>query len=294
LYNFYRRLQQGITLADHEVAEWEKSNTLGRKVMKRAKDCDWKVPGNLTEITAEFHEQLKKFEWKWKPSTPCGDKAMAAKILDGEMHHAECQVAANSFLLLLTLKKPYGFGVEAELSTYSGEKTLIGVESCSAPSAKNTKRCPNSNEGFYSYHPTEGVHSLKPNVFDCQTNKLAALYAWTNHKVVRVGSRYYDVCYNAAYGTLNEMALAFTLGENQSTLKAKTPEEFLKLQRETKVMIKNWFQIAYFRTTIPNSMEAQIGATEMGVYSESMFGDEKTVMHPYGHLVPISKWTGVV
>jgi hypothetical protein len=290
--NIYRNLEKKLEPAKHDLPGWPE--TLGGIVMAQAKKANWTVPGNLTQITAEFYDQLVAFKWKWTPSRSCGDTAKAASILDGEMYHAECQVAANAFLLLLTLAPPYGFGATAKLKTYTGEKTLIGVESQSKPSAPNTKRAANTNEGFYSYHPAAGVHGLKPNVFDVATGKMAALYAWTDHKVVKVGGRYYDVCYNASYGTLNEMALAFTLGENCSTLPTKTIEEAVRRVTEFKVMIKNWFQIAYFRSAVPGSEADNAGAKEMGVFAESLFGDEATEPHPYGGLVPISKWTGVV
>lgn len=286
--NIYRNLQQGLKPAQTEVSQWNK--TLGGAVMAKADKQHWTAPAHLAQLTHEFYEQLVAFKWRWTPSKSCGDVQKAALLLDGEMHHAECQVAANAFKLLLETKPPFGFGLsDATLKTYVGEKSIIGAES-KGPTGPNTRRAPNSNGGFYSLHPEGGVHGLKPNVFDVQTNKLAPVYAWTDHKVVEHGGRFYDVCYDAVYSQTSDMAIALTLGCNEDSRPTKTIQEAMSRISEFKVFIKNWFQIAYFRSAAPDSLAGQMDAKEVGPFAESIFGDEATEMKPYGSLVPMTKW----
>ncbi|HEV2394257.1 MAG TPA: hypothetical protein VG146_18045 [Verrucomicrobiae bacterium] len=286
--NIYRNLQQNLKPVETDLAQWGK--TLGGAVMAKAKQQNWKSPGHLPEITHEFYEQLMAFNWKWTPSRSCGDLKKAAAILDGDMYHAECQAAANAFKLLLETKAPYGFGLaDVKLKVYVGEKAMTGAEA-NGPTGEHARRAPNSNGGFYSMHPLAGVHGLKPNVFDVQTNKLAPVYAWTDHKVVEYGGRFYDVCYDAIYGQAVDMAIALTLGCNEDSRPTKTIQEAMSRIQEFKVLIKNWFQIAYFRSAAPDSTAGQLDAKEIGPFAESLFGDEKTELHPYGSLVPMSKW----
>jgi hypothetical protein len=284
----YRNLHGKLEPEKHKPSDRVK--TLGGAVMDDVERNRWTAPANLPQITSAFYEQLVAFKWKWTPGRSCGDLEKAASILDGEMVHAECQVAANAFRLLLEVEPPHGFGLDGvKLRTYSGEKSLIGAEE-HGPKAKNSKRVVQSNEGFYSLHPLAGVHGLKPNVFDVATNKMAPVYAWTDHKVVEVAGRFYDVCYNTSYENLIDMAIALVLGSNEDTSPTKTIQEAMSRTVEYKVLVKNYFQIAYFRNATPESLAYQLDAKEMGPYAESVYGDEATEMHPYGRLVDLSKW----
>lgn len=280
--NIYRNLLAKLPVGAAD--QLRSRETLGGKVMHAATTGNWAPATHMTQITDAFYRELVAAGWRWTPSKSCGSIEQAAKLLDGEMVHAECQVAARAFELLMQSPAPNGFGVAAaKMVTYSGNELLIGADG-GQPTAESVKR--DATRGFYSRHPILGVHGLPANVYDPADGRITNLYRWDDHKVVELNGRYWDVCYNASYVFLNDMAVAIRLGINEPRGPTKTIEEALARVSEDKVVIKNFHQIAYFRTAAPGTIAEAAGARVIGPYYESLFGDEAT----WGDPTPLIQW----
>ncbi len=284
----YRNLVLNLPISDPDKEAWKRS--LGYWVMQEAARLSLQAPRDMTQITDAFYRALVHFNWRWTPAQPCGSQETAAKILDGDIQHVECRGVATAFRQLLTAPAPYGFALKpdkAVVRVYQGGESLIGADN-GKPTVEHIKR--QAATGFYSVHPRDGVHGLRANVFDPATNQMANLYAWSDHKVVEVEGRYWDVCYNASYLILQQMAVAIVIGENYNSAPTKTLQEAQARVTETKVVVKNWFQIAYFRTAVPGSPAEAAGAKEIGPYAESIYGDETTE----GVLKPLINWAAPI
>lgn len=279
--NIYQNLQAGLQPSKVEVAS--RQNTLGGWVMIEAEKKGWNTDNHMPQIMDAFYRGLQKFNWRWTPSQACGSLASAAKLLDGGTVNAECQAAANAFMLLLNAPAPHGFDAKSKMVTYSGREMLIGADN-GAPTAKEVAR--REGRGFVARHPFGGEHGLLPNVWDPESDSMADMYSWANHKVVELNGRYWDVCYNASYIYLQQMCVAIVIGTNELTTRTKSLEEAMMQVSEDKVMVKNWMQIAYFRSTTPDQAAYKAGAKSIGPYADSLYGDEST----YGKLEAPIKW----
>ncbi len=269
--NIYRNLHAKLQPSKDDVSHFSKS--LGGKVRKAATLCKWTTLENMREITDTFYDALVYHGWQWTPGKSCGSLESAAKLLDGEMVNAECQVVANAFVMLLTLPEPYGFGAQAKKVTYSGIDTLIGTDKGRPTNSDSKREIKNVTKGFVSRHPLEGIHNLMPNVWDHTLGRLTNLYSWSDHKVVEINGIYWDACYNTSYSLKNEMAVALILGSNISTIKVPV-EQWQELVTEDKFLIRNGGQITYLRSTTPNTVPFQAKARFVVPYYESIYGDE--------------------
>ena len=274
--SLYSNLHFKLPVGSTETDAW--ANSLGGKVMAKASSNSWTPVNNMTQITDAFYKELVNFEWIWTPSNKESKNEFAAKMLDGKMTHAQCALPVKAFIMLLTTKAPHGFGLQGgdvKLATYKGMEACIGANNGTPESSVAIVEAPCNTRGFYSAHPETGVHGLKPNILDPKSQKTINLYGWENHKVVEYKGRYWDVCYNKSYTTLQEMAVAIVIRSTRSR------ESFTF--SEAKVLVKNWFQIAYFRS---NAEQVNGRLVEEGVYTESAFGDESTD----GQLKPVNLW----
>jgi hypothetical protein len=274
--NIYRNILAKLPISSSDQARAR--DTLGGKVMHAATTAGWTTAANMTQITGAFYLELVSAGWRWTPAKSCGSKEQAAKLLDGEMVHAECQAVARAFEMLLQAPAPNGFGAAgAKMVTYSGDEQLIGADN-GQPTAPSVKR--SAVRGFYSRHPILGIHGLMPNVYDPAVGRITDLYRWDDHKVVELAGKYWDVCYNASYTFLQQMAVAIRLGMNEDRSPTASIVEAMSRVSEDKVVIKNFHQIAYFRTAAPGTTEEAAGARVIGPYYASLFGDEATYGAP--------------
>lgn len=275
----YKTLQAGGVPSAGDIAGF--AATLGGKVMARATVGRWTTAANMEQITDAFYRELRAANWRWTPSTSCGNLVAAANMLDGTMMPAECKLPANAFSMLLNAPAPYGFGEASKVVSYSGKELLIGANN-GQPTARDVKRT--DEKGFYARHGVE--HHLAANVWDAASGAMSDLYRWDNHKVVELNNRYWDVCYNRGYTFLTEMAVAIFIGTNEVKTKTKTIQESMALIHEDKVVISKHLQIAYFRIAPPGSIANQAGAAVEGPYADSLYGDESA----YGPPVGILQW----
>jgi hypothetical protein len=166
------------------------STSPGGRTMLTCTQNGWNpVPRYLANIVNALHEELKRANWQWNPSQPGG--ADARTVLDGTRTSGECKWLAGALRALLVAPPPYGFGLnknDVSIVEYTGAH----------------------GDGFIAEHDVKprGWFGLQPNVYSPQYHGYLNLYYWPNHKVVKYGHAYLDVCYNKVYQSLDAMAEA--------------------------------------------------------------------------------------
>jgi hypothetical protein len=182
LEQFDKGSSQSVTYSATELAK-----TVGGKIMKAVESQRIVANGVISEanmklLMVNFRHQLKVAGWKWFPPK-AGQQG--GKVLDGDVTEGECAYLAKAFQLILNLPDPAGCQVnaEAEFVSYSG----VG------------------GAGFIADHPGDEF-GLSHNMTMAVDNHRKT-YNWDNHKVVKYGGKYYDVCYNNVYSQLSDMAL---------------------------------------------------------------------------------------
>jgi len=163
------------------------AKTVGGKVMQAVSSRNLVARGVISEdnmklLMVNFRHQLKATGWKWFPPTAGRD---GAKVLDGDVHEGECAFLAKAFELLLNLPDPAGCQVTtaAEMVSYTGAEKV----------------------GFIADHPGPEFGLLHNTTLTVDNHRKS--YNWDNHKVVKYGGKFYDVCYNKVYSDLADMAL---------------------------------------------------------------------------------------
>ena len=140
-----------------------------------------------------FHQEMQRL-WTWRPS---GASAAGGGLLDGAAKTGECAQLVSGFKALLLSPAPYGLALNED-----------NVSSIEWPQGGDVVLFVVKHERAYF-----GLHAnvLKP---DWQqrigADRFQGLYAWGNHKVLRVNCngrvRFFDPCYNNVYLLADEMA----------------------------------------------------------------------------------------
>ena len=188
------------TISDAE-GDFAKSQLPGARIKRSLNEVTRKgdKPRQSIELLfMVFTEQSRRFDWGWLPATAC----RSAKLLDGEITGAECAAFATGMYCLARAPHPFGLGVSdgdgtgnsVKIETYTGEK-LAGA-----------------GPGFVSFHPSNGVLGLLPNVHTQVGAMLPgrfrnrSFYMWKDHKVVRYENHLFDPTYGCQYEALPDMA----------------------------------------------------------------------------------------
>ncbi len=164
----------------------------GGKIMKRTQGVEVE---QLFEAFCDHFHTTGNWTWTGGRVTPA-----AAAILDGDdgAKVGQCQALAAALRFLATARKPYGLDIgSTRLGSFGkGDGLYTG----------------RYQAGFFSEHPVGGILGLLPNVYEpldrlpTPTSRLAPLYGWENHKVLKYGGRYYDPSYRKQYTQLSDMA----------------------------------------------------------------------------------------
>lgn len=161
-------------------------------------------------VAMELYHEAMQGHWTWKPT---GASGPGGALLDQSSMAGECAQLVSGFKVLLRAPLPYGFGlIDQNVSIEEwpkGEVVILFV-------VKHA-------QAHFGLHP----NVLRPDWVEHQgQERFQALYAWGNHKVVKVKCdnrlRYFDPCYNQVYLLPEEMA-DWTLTRSETILVAKQP-----------------------------------------------------------------------
>jgi hypothetical protein len=151
----------------------------GGKILRKIGVADFE---HLFPAFCDFFHGQDNWTWVGKTLTPS-----APMILDGEAKTGQCLALASALRLLAMTRKPFGLGIpDVDLGRFTKSDGLYYGR---------------YQQGFLSEHPIGGILNLLPNVYEPlnalpkPASRLAPLYLWENHKVLKYNGKFYDPSY---------------------------------------------------------------------------------------------------
>lgn len=209
----YQQLQELKYIPNGTITAGGWAGTRGKVIMDRLGASAEIMPFEEDRIAVamDLFNQVMQGVWTWNPTSASSE---GSSMLDGSSQAGECAQLVSAFKTLVCSPAPYGLGVPA-----------TDVRSEQWPS--------NEDVTLFVVNHAGPVFGLYPNVLKKTWNNLVGmarfehLYAWGNHKVLRiiVGGRvrYFDPCYNNVYIAAAAEMADYALTDMEMELAGKQP-----------------------------------------------------------------------